>query len=186
MSRRRFAAEEERLTCEHGDIVEYLRLRNKSGRAAKSARKAAKRAYRQRIAETFADARTGTLYAFARGGELEYGVVLSVDPSRLRVINWYGESRGCGRIPCPLNFVNWGRSRCSQAGLFAIGRCAGRSLTTFWTPWKSEQSWGSTTICSILGPRFAQPRDQEFAYHPCANCPDPEQHIHDAETPALA
>ena len=180
--RRRIAAEEERLTCEHGDIVEYLRLRNKSGRAAKSARIAAKRAYRQRIAETFADARTGTLYAFARGGELEYGVVLSVDPSRLRVINWYGE-------------VSWLREDALSSELRELGPFqmpTGRSLRDravreqiaddILDAVEERVELGIDHDLLDSWSRFAQPRDQEFAYHPCANCPDLEQHMRDAET----
>ncbi len=179
--RRRIATEEKRLTCERGDIVEYLRLRNTAGRAAKSARKAAKRAYRQRIAETFAEARTGVLYAFARGGELEYGVVLSVDPSRLRVINWYGE-------------VTWLREDALSSELRELGPFqmpTGRSLRD-----RAVREQVADEILDEVDERvelgidrdlldswsrFAQPREQEFAYHPCNACPDLEQHTHDAE-----
>ena len=180
--RRRIAAEEERLSCERGDIVEYLRLRNKSGRAAKSARKAAKRAYRQRIAETFAAARTGALYTFARGGELEYGVVLSVDPSRLRVINWYGE-------------VSWLREDALSSELRELGPFrmpTGRSLRDravreqvadeILDEVEERVELGIDRDLLDSWSRFAQPRDQEFAYHPCNACPDMEQHMRDAET----
>lgn len=180
--RRRISHEERRLTCEYGDIVEYLRLRNRSGRAAKTARKAAKRAYRQRIAETFAGAHTGTLYAFACGGELEYGVVLSVDPSRLRVINWYGE-------------VSWLREDALSSELRELGAFqmpAGRSLRDravreqiaddILDEVEERDELGIDRDLLESWSRFAQPRDQEFSFHPCAACPDLEQHTRDAET----
>lgn len=180
--RRRISHEERRLTCEYGDIVEYLRLRNRSGRAAKTARKAAKRAYRQRIAETFAGAHTGTLYAFACGGELEYGVVLSVDPARLRVINWYGE-------------VSWLREDALSSELRELGAFqmpAGRSLRDravreqiaddILDEVEERDELGTDRDLLESWSRFAQPRDQEFSSHPCSACPDLEQHTRDAET----
>ncbi|MFT0847147.1 DEAD/DEAH box helicase [Actinomycetaceae bacterium L2_0104] len=180
--RRRIADEEERLTCERGDLVQYLRMRSKSGRAAKSARKAAKRIYRQRIAESFQDARTGILYAYARGGELEYGVVLSSDPRRLRVINWYGE-------------VSWIReddlsSELRELDAFQLPQ--GRSIRDRDTREQiadgildevdERLELGIDRDLLDSWSRFAEPRDQEFAAHPCNDCPDIEQHLRDGET----
>ena len=179
--RRRIEEEEERLTCEYGDLVQYLRMRSKSGRAAKSARKAAKRAYRSRITESFETARTGTLYAYARGGELDYGVVLSTDPNRLRVIDWYGD-------------VSWIQeddlsSELRELDTFQLPQ--GRSIRARDTREQiADQILNEVNERVELGidrdlldswSRFAEPRDQEFMSHPCNVCPDLEQHVRDGE-----
>lgn len=79
-----------REACSLGDLVEYLRIRRTADRATKSERKRAKENYRERIQDSWDAAQTGHLYAYAREGELEYGVVLSLG-RRLRLINIYGE-----------------------------------------------------------------------------------------------
>lgn len=179
--RRRIATEEERLSCEHGDVVEYLRMRAQSGRAAKSARKAAKRIYRQRIAESFDEAGTGTLYAYARGEELEYGVVLSSDANRLRIIDWYGD-------------VSWMREEelsSELRELDAFQMPQGRSIRDRDTREQiADRILNEVSERADLGidrdlldswSRFAEPRDQEFTAHPCNACPDLEQHLRDGE-----
>lgn len=77
--------------CKHGDLADYLALRARSGRASKSARKRAKAAYRREIDASWRELENGTLYAFAFDGEIHYGVVLSHQSHRARIINLYGD-----------------------------------------------------------------------------------------------
>lgn len=79
-----------REACLLGDLVDYLHLRRTADRATKSERKRAKADYRERMLDSWDAVQTGHLYAYAREGELEYGVVLSLG-RRLRLINIYGE-----------------------------------------------------------------------------------------------
>ncbi len=180
--RRRIGAEENSLTCSHGDIVEYARLRAAAGRARKSARKAAKRAYQEKIASTFAGARTGALYAYARFGELEYGIVLSVDPQRLRVVNWYGELswlriadltselREVGEIPLPTGLSLKQRNVREDIADTIIDTVDERSELGV-----DRDLMGSWS-------RFAEPDSEELAHHPCSSCPDLAEHIEAART----
>ncbi|WP_124054836.1 DEAD/DEAH box helicase [Arcanobacterium ihumii] len=73
------------------DVVGYLELRQKSGRASKAQRRVAKEEYRKVVKQSWKSATTGHLYAYARDGELEYGVALSVSPSKIRFINIFAE-----------------------------------------------------------------------------------------------
>ncbi|AWE42397.1 DEAD/DEAH box helicase [Actinobaculum sp. 313] len=180
--RRRIVAEEERLECDFGDLVGYLRLRGSAGRAAKSARKAAKKEYQRRIAKSFDAATTGSLYAFARDGELFYGVVLSAERHRLRIIDWYGQ-------------MSWLRVDALSSEMRAVGRVElphGRSLRS---PQTREQVADAILAAvqerSDLGvdrdlleswSRFAVPDIPELASHPCAACPDIATHIREGET----
>lgn len=179
--RRRLSTEEQQLNCERGDIVEYLRLRAQAGRAAKSARKAAKRVYRRRIANSFEHAKTGTLQAYARGGELEYGVVLSAEPTRLRILDWYAD-------------VSWIRqddlsSELRELSAFQMPQ--GRSVRDRQVREQvADRILDEVSERADLGidldlleswSRFAEPRDQEFLRHPCNACPDLEKHLQDGE-----
>ncbi|MBM7825418.1 ATP-dependent RNA helicase HelY [Arcanobacterium pluranimalium] len=73
------------------DVVQYLQLRQQSGRASKAQRKAAKEEYRRVVEQSWRNAKTGHLYAYARDGELEYGVALSVSKTKIRLVNIFAE-----------------------------------------------------------------------------------------------
>lgn len=180
--RMRIEREEANLTCSHGDLVDYIRLREKLGRAAKSARKAAKREYRERITETFESAQTGMLYAFGRAKELEYGIVLSTEREKLRVLNWYGE-------------ISWLREDDLSSEL--------RDIEPFTLPTGlslkhrevrediADTIYDAVTERVELGidrdllgswARFAPPRDRAFAEHPVNDCPHLARHLREGET----
>lgn len=180
--RRRIAAEEENLECDAGDIVEYVRLRAASGRAAKSVRKAAKREYRERVSRSFAKAKTGRLYAVHRAGDVDYVLILSVNREKLRVIDWYGE-------------VSWLRESDLGSELRDVGAIrlpTGRSLKDR----SAREDLADAIIARVeeradlgvdrdlLGSwsRFAVGRDARLDRHPCSSCPDLAAHMRDAET----
>lgn len=77
--------------CEHGDVAEYAQIRSRAGRASSAARKKAKKAYRQRVADSFEWAYGGEVIAYAYGTSLEYAYVTQVDGDRLRVATWMGD-----------------------------------------------------------------------------------------------
>lgn len=79
--------------CQQGDFAEYFELRGKAKRASKATRRKAKAEYRRKIAASWREINNSTLYAMALDGKLEYGVVLSHNPHRARIINLYGELR---------------------------------------------------------------------------------------------
>ena len=180
--RRGIQTEEAHLTCERGDLVEYLRKRAALGRAAKSARKQAKRTYRTRIAQSFEAARTGVLYAFARGGVLEYGVVLSVGDGKLRILDWYGqmswlregdlssELREVGEVVLP-----HGRSMRDRDAREQVAEAIIEAVDE-----RSELGLDRDLLDSW--DRFAEPRDEVLADHPCHTCPDLEAHIKAGES----
>ena len=84
-------AERVRGLCERGDVTEYMEHRNRAGRASSAARKKAKKAYRQRVAQSFEWAYGGEIVAYAYGTSLEYAFVTQVDGDRLRVATWMGD-----------------------------------------------------------------------------------------------
>lgn len=84
-------SEELEHACERGSVTEYVEVLKEAGRASKSQRKAAKEAYRKEIDESWYNAVTGMLYAFAVDGELDYGIALSVSDKRIRMIDVYGD-----------------------------------------------------------------------------------------------
>ena len=163
--------------CERGDLVEYLRLREKAGRATKSARKAAKLAYRQRISQSWRQARTGVLYAFARRGELDYGVILSIDGDRARLIDvnarliWLREKdltselRELGDFTLPVGLkMKSGPVRDSVAEEIFDAVAERLDLET---------------DADLLGSwdRGAVPDVPEISSHPVHSCPDLAKHI---------
>ena len=180
--RRRISAEEGRLHCDAGDVVEYVRLRAASGRAPKSVRKAAKREYRERISRSFAQAKNGRLYAVHRDGDVDYVLVLSADRGKLRVIDWYGE-------------ISWLREADLGSELRDVGavslpvgrRLKDRSTREDLADAIVEQVEERTELGvdrDLLGSwsRFAVGPDADLAAHPCSACPDLAVHLKDAET----
>lgn len=176
--RKRIVREEQQLTHNCGDVVEFVRNRASTGRAAKSARKAAKREYRLRIEASFSTARNGRVYAYQREGELVYALLLSAG-SKHRVIDWYGDIRW-------LHLHDLG-SEMREVTTVAIP--SGRSL-------KDRQTRDDIADSileavdernelgidrDLLGSwsRFAQPTDA--AHHECENCPESAAHIRRGE-----
>ncbi|WP_311777654.1 DEAD/DEAH box helicase [Trueperella abortisuis] len=162
--------------CLEGSLPDYLRLRRKAKRASKAERKRAKREYRQRIADSWDEAATGHLYAFARGGELDYGVVLSVG-AKLRLVDlnaqmtWLREEelsselRDLGTIAMPFGLSPKKaevRADIADAMWEAVGERielgTDRDLTGSWD-------------------RFAVTSSTELEAHPVHHCPDLASHI---------
>ncbi|WP_353066835.1 hypothetical protein [Arcanobacterium hippocoleae] len=77
--------------CQKGNLPQYLELRMKAGRASKAARRKAKSEYRRSIAASWREMQNGILYAIALAGEVTYGVVLSHNERRARIISLYGD-----------------------------------------------------------------------------------------------
>ncbi|MFC5370113.1 DEAD/DEAH box helicase [Arcanobacterium bovis] len=75
----------------HLDVVDYVQLRQQAGRASKAQRRTAKEEYRRVVEQSWRGAKTGHLYAYARDGELEYGVALSVSKTKIRLVNVFAE-----------------------------------------------------------------------------------------------
>ncbi|PKZ89976.1 DEAD/DEAH box helicase [Trueperella bernardiae] len=162
--------------CRDGSLPDYLRLRRTAKRASKAERKRAKREYRKHIADSWDVAATGRLYAFARGGELDYGVVLSVGP-KLRLVDLNGdmawlreeelssELRDLGTIPMPFGLSPRKvevRANIADAMWEAVGERielgTDRDLTGSWD-------------------RFAVTSSDELDAHPVHHCPDLTEHI---------
>ena len=180
--RRRIALEARELRCDRGDVVEYVRARAASGRAAKSSRKEAKRAYRARIADSFAGARNGVVYAVNREGELDYVLVLSGGRERLRVLDWYGEA----------SWLREGDLRSELREAASVPIPQGRSLRE--RPVREDladaiaQAVEERTELGVdrdlLEPwsRFAVREDDALLAHPCASCRHIGEHVRAAET----
>lgn len=179
---RRVETEESRLRCSRGDLLDYLRLRGNAGRAAKAERKAAKRRYRERIANSFAAVRQGYVYAYARGTELSYALVLSATPERVRIIDWFGnlawldedslasEMREIGPVTVPFGMSTKKaevREHIADDILDLVGGRADlgidRDLLASWA-------------------RFATPREPKVAAHPVSSCPHLYTHLDEAQT----
>lgn len=77
--------------CEAGPVTEYVLARQRAGRASSSARKKAKKAYRKKVAASFANAHVGDVIAYAYGTSLEYAYVAQVSGDRLRVSTWMSD-----------------------------------------------------------------------------------------------
>ncbi|MDP9800017.1 ATP-dependent RNA helicase HelY [Arcanobacterium wilhelmae] len=181
--RARLADVEEELArkCERGNLVEYLRLRAGAARASKAQRKRAKAEYHARIRDSFAQAATGMLYAYALDGELEYALVLSVGNGKLRVINAFGE-------------MYWLREDDLSAQMRLVGEIAipfGRSLKER----EVREQIADSIIDAVderseLGvdrdlmgswDRFAVRESPELIAHPVHTCPDLAQHLREGE-----
>ncbi|MEW6919170.1 DEAD/DEAH box helicase [Trueperella pyogenes] len=162
--------------CRAGNVPDYLRLRRRSERASKAERKRAKREYQQKMADSWAAARTSRLYVFARSGELDYGVVLSVG-AKLRMVNlnaemiWLRENelsselRDLGTIPLPFGMSPKNpqvRADIAEVMWRAVGERielgTDRDLTGSWD-------------------RFAVRETDKLAAHPVHHCPDLAAHV---------
>lgn len=166
-------------SCERGDVVEYLRLRERAGRASKAERKRAKEAYRAKIEQSWQGVRTGKLYAYARDGHLEYGVVLSLAPRKIRFTNIYAELvwlyrdelsaelREVGEIPMPFGVSLKDPQVREDIALAMIDAIEERS--ELGVDLDLEASWD----------RFAVRTSPELERHPVHLCPDVADHIDD-------
>lgn len=179
---RRVETEESGLSCSHGDLLDYLRLRGNAGRAAKAERKAAKRRYRERIANSFAAVRQGYVYAYAIGTELSYALVLSAAPERVRVIDWFGnlawlyedslasEMREIGPVTVPFGMSTKKAAVREQIADDILDLVGGRA------------DLGIDRDLLASWARFAAPRDPKVAAHPVASCPHLYAHLDEAQT----
>lgn len=165
--------------CSRGNLVEYLRLREKAGRASKAQRRRAKAEYEERIAHSWDNARTGHLYAYARGGELEYGVALSVSPAKIRFTNIFAEMvwlyrdelsseiRDLGEIEMPFGLSPKDpqvRESIADSIIAAVD-----DRTELGVDRDLMGSWD----------RFAVRANPELEAHPVHTCPDLDEHVAD-------
>lgn len=163
--------------CDRGDVAEYLRLRQRAGRASKAERKRAKAQYRRVIEESWRAAHTGRLYAYARDGELEYGVVLSAGDKKLRLVNLYAEMvwlhrdelsaelRDLGAISLPFGLSPKDptvRETIAESIIDAVDERISLGVDR-----DLEGSWD----------RFAVRETPEVVGHPVHTCPDVEDHV---------
>lgn len=175
------AAEARSLECDRGPLTEYLTLRRTAPRASKSARNKAKARYVRRIAASFRQTRNGLGYAYALGGELTYGLVLSRGPKKLRMIDWFGqvywlraedlssEMREIGTVSVP-----HGMSVKSAAAREAIGDSLLELVA-------EREELGLDRDLERSWDRFAEPAPAAHITHPCHGCPDMPRHLEDAQ-----
>ncbi|MDO5025741.1 MAG: DEAD/DEAH box helicase [Trueperella sp.] len=163
--------------CARGELPEYLRLHSTAQRASKAERKRAKAEYQQKIRNSWRTAQTGHLYAYARNGELEYGVVLSVAEKKLRLVTWdarlawlyadelSSELRDLGQITLP-----FGRSVKDSAVRDGIAADIFQEISPridLEIDRDLEGSWD----------RFAVRPNPQLEQHPVHNCPELPQHL---------
>ena len=163
--------------CDCGDVVEYARLRSQARRASKAERKRAKAAYKREIERSWAQLRSGHLYAFAVAGVLDYGVVLSIHAGRARVVTIEGdlrwlragevtsEMRELGALPFPfgLSFKDVDVRSDFAAQIFS----AVAERIDLGADHDLEGSWD----------RAAPPKDPLLAAHPVNSCPELSAHL---------
>lgn len=175
-------AEEEKVgaLCDLGDVREYVELRRRAGRASSSARKKAKRAYRERVASSFEWAYGGEIVAYAYGTSLEYAYVTQVDGERLRVATWMGDLVWLHQDEV--------RSELRHVGDYELP--AGMKLRD-----PSQREVLADHITELVASRVeigldddllgswdrgAVRESPELVAHPVHSCPDREQHLEDA------
>ncbi len=166
--------------CKLGDLVDYLRIRSHADRASKSERKRAKAEYRAKIDDSWNAAQTGRLYAYAREGELEYGVTLSVG-HRLRLINIYGEIvwldekelsselRELGTIPMPFG-VSPKKPEIRE-----------QIADEIYDAIVEREELGMDRDLMGSWDRFAVRSNPDLEAHPVHHCPDLADHIDQAQ-----
>ncbi|MBR5950112.1 MAG: DEAD/DEAH box helicase [Actinomycetaceae bacterium] len=175
--RRAQRQEKERLQCDKGNLDEYLLMREHAPRARRNARRRAKEDYYHTIVQSFNRARGGYVYAYARDGYLTYGLVLSRNGKKLRVLDWDGD-------------IVWLHERDLSSHLRKIGQCSlphGMSLRT-----EAGRSRALDTLADLclereeLGldrdlegswDRHAKAEDAPYVSHPCHACPEVENHV---------
>ncbi|MDD7465862.1 MAG: DEAD/DEAH box helicase [Actinomycetaceae bacterium] len=177
--RSRIAEIERELTgaCEHGNIVEYARLRAHAHRASQAQRKRAKAAYRERIEHSWADAKIGRVYVCSLGGEVEYFGVLSTHRERLRTVTMQGrlrwirrsevrsELRELGTFTVPFGIGakdSQGRNQIADEILELVAQRIDMGLDLDLT-----DSWAAS----------ATPNDPAVWAHPVHSCPDLSEHL---------
>ncbi|MFP7696115.1 DEAD/DEAH box helicase [Trueperella sp. LYQ143] len=177
--RARLAQLEESLQdmCEYGDVLDYIRARERGGRASKSARRRAKEAYRLRIIESWNGVRTGRVYAFACHGELDYAVVLSVGSKRLRIIDVSGALRW-------LYFDDLSSALREVAdidlpfGISVKDREVRRDIASRIDRLVRDRfEWGADADLEMSWDRFADVCDPAVHNHPVHQCPHRADHI---------
>lgn len=169
--------EKSRLTCDKGDVHEYLFLREHAPRPHRSQRRKAKADYHRKIQHSFRKARTGYAYAYARDGRLSYGLVLSRNGKKMRILDWDGNImwlreddvsshlREVGECPLPHGLSirsRDGRDRVLDVLAECVLERADLGLDR-----DLEGSWD----------RLAKADDAPYTSHPCHSCPDRDVHI---------
>lgn len=165
--------------CLLGDLVEYLHIRRGADRATKSERRRAKAEYRQRIQDSWESAQTGHLYAYAREGELEYGVALSVG-RKIRLVDVYGdmiwltedelssELRDLGPIQLPFGLSPKKAEVREQIAQSIYAEISER------------EELGQDRDLTGSWDRFALRSNPELEAHPVHHCPELAEHIDSA------
>lgn len=174
--------EEARLAdaCEAGSVIEYAQLRHRAGRASSQKRKKAKRAYRNKILDSFDQVQIGDLIAYSDGTSLEYGYVAQLKNERVRVATWMGdlvwitpekvrsELRVIGQYSLPTGM------KLREAGtrdILAAHLCDEvEERVEIGLDEDLLQSWN----------RHAVAENPQVLAHPVHSCPEREQHLEDA------
>ncbi|MBR6459665.1 MAG: DEAD/DEAH box helicase [Actinomycetaceae bacterium] len=165
------------LECDRGDVHEYLLMREHAPRAHRNQRRKAKADYHRKIQQSFLKARTGYAYAFAREGRLTYGLVLSRNGKKMRIIDWDGN-------------VSWLREDDVSSHLREVGECPLPHGLSVRSPDGREQILDRLADCVLeradLGldrdlerswDRLVKADDAPYVSHPCHSCPDRDEHI---------
>lgn len=169
--------EKARLDCDRGELIEYLRLRANAPRARKGMRKRARDAYREEIARSWRHTREGHIYAYARGGELTYGLVLSRHGKKIRVLDWDG-------------VIEWLHKNDLSSHMREIGKCQlpqGLSLRSYEGKEAILEAVGDMVLerdelgldrdLKASWNRFAESDEAAYTEHPCHSCPECDAHI---------
>lgn len=172
------------LHCSRGDLVEYLHLHAASRRASKAERKRAKAAYREKLLDSWDAATTGHLYAFAREGELEYGVVLSVG-RRLRLVNLYGEIRWLALDELSSELRDLGKIALPFGRSFKDADVREQIGDDIYSRIEDRLDLRLDGDLELPWERFAARENPKLIAHPVHSCPHLEQHLDDA-APYLA
>ncbi|QOQ38837.1 DEAD/DEAH box helicase [Trueperella pecoris] len=163
-------------SCLLGDVAEYLRIRRRSERASKAERKRAKQEYRSRMERSWDEARTGRLYAFARQGELEYGVTLSVG-RKLRLVNLYGEMVWLHEDELSSELRDLGTND-MPFGLSPKDPQVRQTIAeSIWEAIEERSALGTDADLTSSWDRFAVRSSAELEAHPVHHCPDLGDHL---------
>lgn len=165
------------LECDKGDVHEYLLLREHAPRAHRNQRRKAKADYHRKIQHSFLKTRTGYAYAYARDGRLTYGLVLSRNGKKMRILDWDGS-------------VSWLREDDVSSHLREVGECPLPHGLSVRSAEGREQVLDRLADCVLeradLGldrdlegswDRLVKADDAPYASHPCHSCPDRDAHI---------
>lgn len=171
-----------RKSCLLGDVVEYLQVRERAGRASKAERKRAKTEYRRRIEESWENKNTGNLYAYAVNGELEYAVALSVNGEKMRVLTVDGEMIWLRFVHLSSEMRDLGRFDL-PFGISLKDPATRREIADDMYDAVAERiELGTDRDLTASWDRFAVRLTPEVQDHPVHHCPDLKDHLKEAST----